>query len=185
MRIIGLIPARGGSKRLHNKNVYPLNGVPLIQYTINASLESKYLSTSNVYVSSDSSRILNLALDSGIQIIDRPTQLARDETWTQDVINHLDDFLGDLEDEDIIVVLQANSPQITSSKIDDCIELLIRHKLWQVNTIGKDCINNGAVQVFRRKVKDHKGKVNYNGVVKTDWIDVHYKEDIDRLERLL
>ena len=71
-----------------------------------------------------------------------------------------------------------------SEKIDECIDMLINHKLWQVNTIGKDMINNGAIQVIKRFVREHKGKVNYNGVVLTDWIDVHTIEDIRTIEQL-
>ena len=62
--------------------------------------------------------------------------------------------------------------------------MLINHKLWQVNTVGKDMINNGAIQVIKRFVREHKGKVNYNGVVLTDWIDVHTIEDIRTIEQL-
>lgn len=182
MRIIGLIPARKNSKRLKNKNIYPLKGKPLIQYTIDAALKS---SLSELYVSSDSDEILKVALNSGVNTIKRPEHLADDVTWTQDVVNHMDDTLGGLSDEDIIVILQANSPQITSDKIDECVNLLIDKGLWQVNTVDDEFINNGAIQVIKRKVRYHNGKVNYNGVVQTDWIDVHYKKDIDKLEEIL
>ena len=47
MKIISIIPARAGSKRLKHKNVYPFNGIPLIEYTINAALDSKYISRKN------------------------------------------------------------------------------------------------------------------------------------------
>ena len=73
---------------------------------------------------------------------------------------------------------------MTSKKIDECIDMLINHKLWQVNTVNKDMINNGAIQVIKRFVREHKGKVNYNGVVLTDWIDVHTIEDIRTIEQL-
>jgi CMP-N-acetylneuraminic acid synthetase len=182
MRIIGLIPARKNSKRLKNKNIYPLKGKPLIQYTIDAALKS---GLSELYVSSDSDKILKVASDNGVKTIKRPEELSGDITWTQDVVNHMDDTLGDLNDEDIIVILQANSPQMTSDKIDECVNFLIDKDLWQVNTVDDEFINNGAIQVIKRKVRHHNGKVNYNGVVQTDWIDVHYKEDIDKLEEIL
>ena len=49
MRIIAVIPAREGSKRLKHKNVYPLNGVPMIEYTINAALKSKYINHNKLF----------------------------------------------------------------------------------------------------------------------------------------
>ena len=73
---------------------------------------------------------------------------------------------------------------IRYNKIELLIDMLINNKLWQVNTIDESMINNGAIQVIKRKVKKHKGKVNYNGVVKTNWIDVHTIEDIKILEQL-
>ena len=57
--ILGLIPARSGSKRIKNKNIYELNGKPLIQYTIEAAKNSKLLD--DVIVSTDSKRIAEIA----------------------------------------------------------------------------------------------------------------------------
>lgn len=183
MKIIGIIPARKGSKRLKHKNIYSLKGTPLIGYSIQAALGSKYLNTDNLYISSNFDAIKELADLNGIKYITRPEHLADGTTWTQEVINHVDENVG-FDSEDIIVILQANSPQMTSKKIDECIDMLINHKLWQVNTVGKDMINNGAIQVIKRFVREHKGKVNYNGIVLTDWIDVHTIEDIRTIEQL-
>jgi len=185
MKIIAIIPAREGSKRLKHKNVYPLKGIPLVEYTIKAALESKHLSTDNIFINSDFDKVLEIGKRYSLTCIDRPKHLAEDKIWTQEVVNHTDKHLGTLDDEDIIVILQANSPQITSDKIDECIDMLIREKLWQVNTVDSSMINNGAIQVLKRKVRDHKGKVNYNGVVKTNWLDVHTLDDIKQLENLL
>lgn len=185
MKIIGIIPARKGSKRLKHKNVYPLKGIPLIEYTIKAALESKYFTKDNLYVNSDFDEALDIAQNYNLNLIIRPEHLAHDTIWTQDVVNHTDEIIGNLEDEDIIVILQANSPQITSEKIDECINMLLKNSLWQVNTVDEFMVNNGAIQVLKRKVKHHKGKVNYNGVVITDWVDVHNIEDIKKLEKII
>lgn len=185
MKIIGIIPAREGSKRLKYKNTYPLKGIPLVEYSIRASLESKYLNTDNLYVSTNFDQVVEISSKYNLNIIDRPEELAQDHIWTQDVVNHVDNVLGNLEEEDLIVVIQANSPQITSKVIDECIEKLISNKLWEVHTVDEHLINNGAIQVMRRKVRNHSGKVNYNGVVITNWIDVHTEEDIRKLELIL
>ena len=173
MRIIAVIPAREGSKRLKHKNVYPLNGVPMIEYTINAALKSKYINHNNLYVNTDFDKVIDIAKKRNIQVIERPPHLAGDKVWTQPVINHTDDELGGLDDEDIIVILQANSPQITTEKIDECIDMLINNDLFEVHTIDSTMINNGAIQVIKRKVRNIKGKVCYNGVVMADWIDIN------------
>ena len=76
MRIVGIIPARGGSKRLKNKNIYPLYNKPLIMWTIEAALKSKYLDKTTLYVSTESKAIKGTVADS-CQIIDRPNKLAK------------------------------------------------------------------------------------------------------------
>tara|TARA_R100001377_G_scaffold82889_1_gene63730 strand:- start:2550 stop:3104 length:555 start_codon:yes stop_codon:yes gene_type:complete len=184
MRIIAVIPAREGSKRLKHKNVYLLNGIPLIEYTINAALQSKYINKENLYVNTDFDKVIDIAKKRNIQVIERPSHLAGDKVWTQPVINHTDDELGGLDDEDIIVILQANSPQITTEKIDECIDMLINNDLFEVHTIDSTMINNGAIQVIKRKVRKQQGKVCYNGVVMADWIDVHTIEDINKIGEL-
>jgi CMP-N-acetylneuraminic acid synthetase len=185
MKIIGIIPAREGSKRLKHKNIYPLKGIPLIEYTIKAALESKYFTKDNLYINSNFDEVFEIAKQYNLKSIIRPDNLSDDKTWTQDVIDHTDDVIGNLEDEDIIVLLQANSPQIIPEKINECIDMLLKNNLWQVNTVDTLMVNNGAIQVLKRKVRNHKGKVNYNGIVTTDWIDVHTIEDIKKLEEII
>jgi len=180
-KITFLIPARGGSKRLKGKNMYPLNNKPLIQYTLDAIKESKYYNGNNLYVSSDWGELLEFAWKNGAECVIRPKELAGDDVWTQPVIDNFVETLK-LENEDIIVILQANSPQITTEIIDYCIMKLIHDGLWQVHTVDKNLNNNGAIQVMRKKVCNHVGKPNYNGVVVTDWVDVHTIEDIKKLE---
>lgn len=183
-KIIAIIPARGGSKRLRYKNTYPLFGKPLIIWTIEAALKSKYINRDNLYVSSESKRVKDVVGDR-CNLIDRPKYLSKDTVWTQEVINHSIDFLKNISDEDILVILQANSPQITTEIIDRSIDKLIKENLWQIHTVDKNLVNNGAIHIMRAKVRNHKGKPNYNGVIITDWIDVHYKEDIDKLKGII
>jgi len=184
-KVIAIIPARAGSKRLKGKNIYPLKGKPLIEYTIDAALKSRYLSRNNLYVTTNYQEVKDLCKSKRVNIIDRPDALAQDHIWTQDVIDHAVDTIKNLHPEDIIVILQANSPQMTSQMIDKCIQRVTKEGLWQVHTVDQDLIHNGAIQVMRNKVCLHKGKVNYNGVVLTDWIDVHTIKDIEELEKVI
>lgn len=185
MNIVGIIPAREGSKRLVHKNVYPLNNKPLIQYSIEAALQSNFLNNQTLHVSTDFDEVKQIANKFNLNVIDRPKELALDHIWTQDVIDHASDTIGYLSDDDLIVIIQANSPQITSDIIDECIIKAITFNLWQVHTVDADLINNGAIQVIRKKLRNHKGKANYNGVVVTDWVDVHTLDDIEYLESIL
>lgn len=185
MNIVAIIPARKGSKRLRHKNIYPLQGKPLIEYSIEAALSSKYIDETNLFISTDFDEVVDIANKFQVKVVDRPPHLALDDVWTQDVVNHLDDTLQFLKDDDLIIIVQANSPQVTPQVIDECITKLIEHQLWEVNTVDSNLINNGAVQVIRKRLRNHSGKANYNGVVITDWVDVHTLEDINYLESIL
>lgn len=182
-RIFVMIPARGGSKRLLRKNIFPVLGKPMLLYTIEAAKKSKYIQPENIYVSTEDEEIKKLAVQH-CKVIDRPEELSGDKVWTQDVINHFIAELG-LDEEDLVVVLQANSPEITAEAIDKGLSMLLDHKLWQVHSVDGDMINNGAIQIMRAKVSGHKGKPNYNGVVITDWIDLHTIEDVRDVEERL
>ena len=118
-KFLAIIPARGGSKRLPRKNVLDLCGKPLIAYTIEAALKSKYID--KVIVSSDDEEILNISSNFGADIIKRPIDLANDTATTFDTIKHtIDNF----EKCDYIVLLQPTSPLRNEKHIDEAIELL-------------------------------------------------------------
>jgi len=117
---LAIIPARGGSKRLPNKNILDLAGKPLIAYTIEAAKKSKYID--DIIVSSDSDEILKIAKEYNIKTIKRPDYLASDTAKTIDVIKHvIESMTGEY---DYIVLLQPTSPLRNEKHIDEAIELL-------------------------------------------------------------
>jgi CMP-N,N'-diacetyllegionaminic acid synthase len=179
--IYALIPARGGSKRLPRKNIYPVMGKPMIMYSIEAAQGSRFLKKDNIYVSTEDAEIKEV-VKPYVKVMDRPMELALDHVWTQDVVNHFAEQVK-ADKDDLIVIIQANSPQLTSEIIDQCIDMLFTNKLWQVHTVDENLINNGAVQVLYNFVGQHQGKVNYNGVVITNLVDVHTLEDVHTVER--
>jgi len=116
---LAIIPARGGSKRLPRKNILDLNGKPLIAYTIEAGLKSKYLD--KVIVSSDDEEILSISKRYGALTIKRPDELATDTATTFDAIKHT---INNTDRYDYIVLLQPTSPLRNEKHIDEAIELL-------------------------------------------------------------
>jgi CMP-N,N'-diacetyllegionaminic acid synthase len=116
---LAIIPARGGSKRLPRKNILDLCGKPLIAYSIEAGLKSKYID--KVIVSSDDDEILTISKKYSAKTILRPEELANDTATTFDAIKHtIDNF----EKYDYIVLLQPTSPLRNEKHIDEAIELL-------------------------------------------------------------
>ena len=125
MRIIGVIPARGGSKGIPRKNLVNLCGKPLMYFTIKAALESKFLT--EVHVSSEDEEILNVAKSFGANVIRRPNELAEDYVPTAKVINHALKVLSRNKSIDLVVALQPTSPLRDSYDIDSAIELFIKN----------------------------------------------------------
>ena len=113
--IIGLIPARGGSKGVPNKNIKTICGKPLIVWTIEKAKRSRLLD--KVIVSTDSDAIAESAQKAGAEILKRPDYLATDTASTQDVMVHaLQSFPADT-----LVLLQPTSPCRSEGLIDECI----------------------------------------------------------------
>lgn len=118
-KVLGLIPARGGSKGLPGKNVADLAGRPLIAWTIEAARRSHYID--RLILSCDDEAICAVARTWGCEVpFVRPEELARDETPSVPVVLHALETLG--EDFDILVFLQPTSPLRSTEDIDACIE---------------------------------------------------------------
>ena len=122
-KYLAIIPARGGSKRLPNKNILDLNGKPLIAWSIEAAKKSKYID--KIVVSSDSEEILKIAKKYDVNIIKRPDELATDTASSIDVVKHV---IKNYPGYEYIVLLQPTSPLRTEKHIDEAIELLERKK---------------------------------------------------------
>lgn len=127
--VLGIIPARGGSKSIPKKNIAKLGGKPLLFYVLNAALKSASLS--HVVVSSDDEEILRVAEKyGGAEVsLKRPKHLARDTTPDVPVLQH-----AILSSEkkykctfDYIVQLHVTTPFLSSQDIDESLKKLIAH----------------------------------------------------------
>lgn len=118
MRIIGVIPARSGSKGIPNKNIKLLKGKPLIAYTIEAAISSNL---DRVLVTTDCKNIADISKHFGAEVMIRSPELARDDTPTlpvvQDVINSLDSEF------DAVMTLQPTSPLRKTEDINESITI--------------------------------------------------------------
>jgi CMP-N,N'-diacetyllegionaminic acid synthase len=124
MRVLGIIPARGGSKGVPRKNIKLLCGKPLIAYTIEAALKSKRLT--RTILSTEDAEIAEVGKALGVDVpFLRPRELAEDATPTLPVVLHALDALKAMGDSyDAICLLQPTSPLRRAEDIDGCIELL-------------------------------------------------------------
>ncbi len=153
MNILCVIPARGGSKGLKNKNIMPFLGKPLIGYTIDAAKESKIVN--KIIVSTDDAKIARVARQYGVEIINRPKKFATDtspiELSLRHAVNYLEKKRGYAAD--IIVWLQANIPIRKEGQIDTIVKKLIKSSADSAVTVQR-------VDSFPQWMK-RMGKRNY------------------------
>lgn len=156
--ILGIIPARGGSKGLKNKNIKLLLGKPLIYYTIRDAKKSKFLN--KIVCSTEDSKIAAIVKRYGIEVIKRPKRLAQDKSKIEDVLRYT---VKKLEKEkkfiiDAVVLLNPSIPVKKEGIIDEVINKFLKsgadavmsvmeigqfHPNWLLK-VGKD----GKIQLY-------------------------------------
>ena len=119
MKIISIIPARGGSKSLPRKNLVEFLGEPLINKTIEQSINSEYID--KTIVSTDNQEIKQQSLKYNLEVIDRPKDISGDEATTESAMMHVLETLKNDEDyiPDIVILLQVTSPLRKNDDIDN------------------------------------------------------------------
>lgn len=177
-RVLAVIPARGGSKRLPRKNVLPLRGKPLIAWTIEAVIASG-VATSTV-VSSDDEEILSIATSYNVTGFKRSTDLATDTATSVDVVIEVINALEKMgERYDTVVLLQPTSPfreaadivsayqlfckQIGSDSVASVCEL--EHPVQWCGRISDDGTLVGIDFQSNKRSQDHEKSFRLNGAV--------------------
>lgn len=117
MNIKTVILARGGSKGVPNKNIVDINGKPLLQYTIEAAKKSK---ASDVWVSTDCSRIMMVAIQNKVNVLMRPSSISGDKSKSEEALLHFAQTIKF----DTLVFIQPTSPLILPEDINKGIEMM-------------------------------------------------------------
>lgn len=126
-KIVTIIPARGGSKGIHMKNIVPLCGHPLIAWSIRQAKCS--MLAQDVFVSTDDDRIARISQRYGAKVIGRPKELALDTSRTEETLFHSINSIEETGDKiDVVVLLQATSPVREPSDIDGAVLHLFSEK---------------------------------------------------------
>lgn len=160
MKVIAIIPARGGSKGIPRKNLVNFSGKPLMQWSIDAALKSKYIT--DVVVSSDDDEILNLAqLNEEVIVIKRPKELAQDNSKTAPVLTHVLESLKEVKF-DYLILLQPTSPLRTAKDIDLAFEKLLNSEATSLISVCE--LEHHPFKSFK---VDEKGYLQ--GVINNDY----------------
>lgn len=126
-KIVAIITARGGSKRIPRKNIKPLAGKPLIAYAIRAALDSNYVD--RVVVSTDDKTIANVSKKYGAEVpFIRPAHLSTDKARSADTLVHAVACLEGQEHykPDIVILIQPTSPLVLPEDIDGALEKMFQ-----------------------------------------------------------
>ena len=143
MKIVGVIPARGGSKKVPNKNLKKFCGQPLIARTITIALKSKKLN--RVIVSTDSSEIAKVAKKYGAEVpFLRPAEFAIDTIGIEPVMKHAYEWL--LKEEkykaDALVLIFSTNPLRQKFHIDEAIDIFTKNKADSVVSVNETPANH-------------------------------------------
>lgn len=155
MKIITVIPARGGSKSIPKKNIQLLNNKPLLSYSIEYSLRSKIVK--KTIVSTDSEEISNVALKSGADVpFLRPAQLANDSSRDYEFMRHaLDFFENKNEIYDFFVLLRPTSPLRPDGLIEKAMEIFTTN----LNASSVRSVAKVKEHPYRTWMKDSSGAI--------------------------
>ncbi len=166
-KVLCIVPARSGSKRLKNKNKRPLNGKPLIAWTLEEAKKSILID--RIVVSTDDEAISDISMLLGAEVVMRPQELASDTAGTVDVVKHALDWLKQKDySAEHIILLQCTSPLRTAGHIDEAlgryldnmgsIDSLIsvtraEHPPWWMKSIDRTGILTDFLEYDRDKYK--------------------------------
>ena len=210
MKIAGVILARGGSKGIPNKNIIKINGKPLIQYSIDALIQSN---CGPIFVSTNDRQIANVSKSLGANIIIRPDDLATDISTSESALLHAVNFI----DADIIIFVQPTSPLIEAKYINEGLEKLDKYDSvfsvfedhwlpswteeitpidWDINNRPRrqdkktKLIENGAFYISKKK-NILNSKLRYSGNIsvvkmpKSKSFQIDTNDDLKLVEKLL
>ena len=143
-KILAIIPARGGSKRLPGKNIKELLGKPLIAWTIEQAKKSKYID--RLIVSTDDKKIAEISKKYGAEVpFLRPKELAKDDSSTIDAVFHaLNWFENRGEYYDIVILLEPTSPLRKDKDIDNALTLFLNNfkRVGSLVSVGEVQLEN-------------------------------------------
>tara|TARA_B100000131_G_scaffold262914_1_gene259510 strand:- start:1188 stop:1820 length:633 start_codon:yes stop_codon:yes gene_type:complete len=203
MKVVSVIPARGGSKGIPLKNIVELGGKPLISYTIESSKQSNVDET---WVSTDSSEIASVVSEYGVKVIERPEDISTDTSQSEEALLHA---ARDSEF-DVLVFIQPTSPLIKSEDINKGLEMMdeydsvfsvtkehwiprwtmdVKPFEWEINNrpMRQDkpetYIENGAFYITKRK-NLLESKLRYSGKMGVVEMPLSRSFQIDTIEDL-
>jgi len=143
MKTIAIIPARGNSKRLPNKNLLLLGGIPLLAHSIIFAQRNQSI-IDEIYVTTDNAAIKRVALEYGARVIDRPDTLSGDFEPTISCVQHALDSIPDVVES--VVLLQPTNPLRPAKLLQEAFEKYHRSEADSLFTVSRNHQKLGKIE---------------------------------------
>ncbi len=139
---LAIIPVRGGSKRLPQKNIRKLNGLPLFVHSIlYAKANSSIID--EIVVSTDDETIKNIALENNVKVIDRPKNLSDDQATTVSALKHVLESLNEFYEN--VILLQATNPLRPKTLLQNAYKKYVAGNYDSLMTVSRDTHKLGKI----------------------------------------
>ncbi len=181
-----IMPVKYNSKRLRNKNILPIKNLPMFVYVAKKFQEKKIIN--NIIVSTESKKIKEICETFNIEFIDRPKRLSKPKVEKQEVIVNAVKRLKYIGDNDIIISLQPNSPEVKFSDLKKALSFF-KNKLYKNSDIKElICINkkntqNPSFRILTYKAVFQKTLSTKIGVYFADYEDIHTKKEYLKVKK--
>ena len=151
----------------------------MIYWTIKAAKESGLVHY--VYVSSENKKILKLSKKFGAKILLRPKHLSKDDVPKWDVIKYSLNQISKKFKPDIVISLQANSPNVSCYDITNCLYALRKYNRNEIMSLDKNLMQNSAIRAVKYNYAFQNSLSTFSGGVINNAADIHFKSDLKKI----
>lgn len=181
MKTILIMPVKKNSSRLKNKNILPILDKPMFIFTLFEAMKCKFID--KFYVSTESEEIIKICKNYKVNFIKRPKRLSKKKTEKQEVIvNALDQLKKKKIIPNIVISLQANSPELKKVHLEKAFKFFIKKlhpnaPIKELITINSKNIQDAAFRIMTYKAAFQRTLSTKLGVFRTNLTDIHTKQD--------
>ncbi len=181
MKTILIMPVKKNSSRLKNKNILPILDKPMFIFTLFEAMKCKFIN--EFYVSTESEEIIKICKNYEVNFIKRPKRLSKKNTEKQEVIvNALDQLKKKKIIPNIVISLQANSPELKKVHLEKALKFFIKKlhpnaPVKELITINSKNIQDAAFRIMTYKAAFQRTLSTKLGVFRTNLTDIHTKQD--------
>lgn len=177
--IVAIIPAKGGSSRLPNKNMHPVNGKPMLLYSLEYAKNCSLVD--EIYVSTDSDEIAAYSEEQGVRVIRRGKELGG-ETPIVKVYHHA---ITQIDNSEIthVVGIQPDHPDRTVD-LENTIKTILEKDYEEIISVDGQGVINGSLKIMNAKAL-LEGKIGAVATIMDDCTNIHYMEDLLEAEKNL